>query len=469
MFNGTLLNICPRTGDLSSFLSYPDLMTQEFGQRIREARLRRGLTQQEVACGIVSAPFLSMVESGRREPSSEVLARLAERLDLDLSVGADSAGTASLIAIRTGLARARVAVETGDCAGALQGLDGIDRLFARVDGSDLRAEFHYWRGRAQEGLSQLDSAIRELTSAVEIAALRGSAFREIEMGIDLVRCLRVRGDLSAALERATRLKGRLPVGLEGSPLLATLTATMIELHFARGDHPMALLLADGADGMAAGESDPIIRALALCDASLASEERKEAALLLASEATRLMAVGGDAAALGRLQATAAWLYMRVSPPNIEAAAERLAAARNAFGTRIGAADSAKLHAETARLRWLRSDFVGARAEALAALNLLEGQPENEMTADPHLVAARAEAGLGDMDASRMHFREAQRILGGSQPSRATSIGWRELGDVYLELGHGEDAVLAYQQALSDAGLRVTPVEAVAAAGAPLRH
>lgn len=51
------------------------------GQRLRELRERAGLSLREVAkAAKVSAPFLSDVELGRRFPSNETLALIAQKL-----------------------------------------------------------------------------------------------------------------------------------------------------------------------------------------------------------------------------------------------------------------------------------------------------------------------------------------------------------------------------------------------------
>lgn len=55
-------------------------------RRIREARERRGLTQEEFAvrCGI-SVSFASLLERGERSPSYETLVDVAETLEMSLS------------------------------------------------------------------------------------------------------------------------------------------------------------------------------------------------------------------------------------------------------------------------------------------------------------------------------------------------------------------------------------------------
>ncbi|WP_252502156.1 helix-turn-helix transcriptional regulator [Sporosarcina sp. Marseille-Q4943] len=55
------------------------------GSRIRRLRESRGLTQKEASSGIISTSHYSNIESGRFEPSSEVLELLADRLDVPIS------------------------------------------------------------------------------------------------------------------------------------------------------------------------------------------------------------------------------------------------------------------------------------------------------------------------------------------------------------------------------------------------
>ena len=59
-------------------------MKVEFGRRLREARERKGLTQLELAKQAnLGESTISFYELGRREPSYEVLLRLAEILEVN--------------------------------------------------------------------------------------------------------------------------------------------------------------------------------------------------------------------------------------------------------------------------------------------------------------------------------------------------------------------------------------------------
>lgn len=54
------------------------------GERMRELRLERNLSLRKLAARIdKSAPFISDIELGRRFPSPEVLADIAQALDVD--------------------------------------------------------------------------------------------------------------------------------------------------------------------------------------------------------------------------------------------------------------------------------------------------------------------------------------------------------------------------------------------------
>src|SRR4030081_4143391 len=54
------------------------------GERLREARLARGLTQEQLARGLATKGFISQIERNRTTPSLPKLSVMAERLGLPL-------------------------------------------------------------------------------------------------------------------------------------------------------------------------------------------------------------------------------------------------------------------------------------------------------------------------------------------------------------------------------------------------
>ncbi|TCC54579.1 XRE family transcriptional regulator [Kribbella pittospori] len=62
------------------------LLRQVIGNVFRRLRRERGITLRELAeLAQVSVPYLSEIERGRKEPSSEILAAICRALDLDLT------------------------------------------------------------------------------------------------------------------------------------------------------------------------------------------------------------------------------------------------------------------------------------------------------------------------------------------------------------------------------------------------
>lgn len=60
-------------------------MNSSLGQKIRELRKQRRLTQQDLADGIVTPSMISQIESNRATPSPKLLEQLAHRLDVDIA------------------------------------------------------------------------------------------------------------------------------------------------------------------------------------------------------------------------------------------------------------------------------------------------------------------------------------------------------------------------------------------------
>ncbi|MCB5273561.1 hypothetical protein BJG92_01083 [Arthrobacter sp. SO5] len=57
-------------------------MGNGFGEKLRAERLERGLTQAELGRDVYSPSYISLLETGRREPTAEVIEELARRLEL---------------------------------------------------------------------------------------------------------------------------------------------------------------------------------------------------------------------------------------------------------------------------------------------------------------------------------------------------------------------------------------------------
>jgi len=98
------------------------LVRQEIGDVLRDFRLQKGRTLRQVASkASVALGYLSEVERGQKEASSEILASVAEALDTPISV---------------------IMREVGDRLAVIEGLNGIpdtlpEEFIAEFDNNNL--------------------------------------------------------------------------------------------------------------------------------------------------------------------------------------------------------------------------------------------------------------------------------------------------------------------------------------------
>ncbi|WP_198299790.1 helix-turn-helix domain-containing protein [Tumebacillus avium] len=141
-------------------------MFDSFGQRLRELRLKKGLTQIELAKGIITPSMISQVESDRARPSYKVLAALASRLEVPLEQLLEGVHLELEIASQYKMALSMVRAREFKAAVPL--LDGLLRASQhRIPRSSLTLELarcHLELGNAEEA-EKLLNELYQLASA----------------------------------------------------------------------------------------------------------------------------------------------------------------------------------------------------------------------------------------------------------------------------------------------------------------
>ena len=142
---------------------------RSFGSRLRAARLGASLTQRELARGIMSTSQLSLVERDRRRPSTDALARLAERLAVPVCELAPNLAVVGRERRECRLEQARRAISSGNLALA-------ERLatMALSSGSngERRMQAYIVRAEAREAMHMSQAAFDDLGLALDIARAR---------------------------------------------------------------------------------------------------------------------------------------------------------------------------------------------------------------------------------------------------------------------------------------------------------
>lgn len=214
-------------------------------ERLREARLRVGLSQRSLARGICTPAYISRLEKGERIPSLQLLRRLAERLDAD----ADELASGQPPTVGDPLVDAELALRLGDGAEA-------ELLFSEM----LEGGNRGVRARALSGLGRLAFERGDHRNAIELleeaTETPGSGAEVIET---LGRAYAMVGELESAIaifERAgdeARSRGDAVETLRFSVLLAN--ALIDATNFGRA----AEMLGDAIAAID-GSSDPLLRA-----------------------------------------------------------------------------------------------------------------------------------------------------------------------------------------------------------------
>ncbi|HKV30051.1 MAG TPA: tetratricopeptide repeat protein [Candidatus Dormibacteraeota bacterium] len=129
------------------------------GDRLREARLARGLTQEQLAKGLATKGFISQIERNRTTPSLPKLRLMAERLGLPLGHFTDDKSPHELTYLRKS---AELAVKAQEPERALS---LVNEGLALPATANERAELLRIQGLAFEALSRLNDALASLQTA----------------------------------------------------------------------------------------------------------------------------------------------------------------------------------------------------------------------------------------------------------------------------------------------------------------
>ncbi len=161
----------PRTRTSARATDKDRELAQRIGLRIREARHRAGLTQQQLAGERYTKAYVSALETGIARPSMVALNFLSERLNLPASHFIDEGHPAWT----------RLEVDMQLAAGEWQGAaDGYRALLEDVNDDGSRADL--LRGLA-EALARLDHGKDTIAAASEAARLYGLASRPADAAL----------------------------------------------------------------------------------------------------------------------------------------------------------------------------------------------------------------------------------------------------------------------------------------------
>lgn len=199
----------------------------EIGERIRQLRVQKGLTQRDLAEPRYTHAHVCTIEAGKRQPSRNALDYIAGKLGVDveeLSTGRPAGLKAQL---QLDLREARMELSRGERYEARSRLGGVLRQARRYSLLILQA-------KAQEGIALCEErdghprqAIELYEKAEELLA-KEPANLKVSIVCGKARCLHDAGDVRQALYELESLLHRLgQEGLDDPDALIRIHATMI--------------------------------------------------------------------------------------------------------------------------------------------------------------------------------------------------------------------------------------------------
>lgn len=429
----------PRTRLPTESAAHDHALAQQIGARIRDARKRSGLTQQQLAGDRYTKAYVSALETGIARPSMVALSYLAERLSLPPSHFLDEQNpTWSRLAVDMTLA-------AGDWQAAADGYASL--LDLSLD--DLgRAEA--LRGRA-EALARLDKGKDAVTAAAEAARLYSSLGRVSDEALArywLAYGLYLSDQEADAQSLLASLLERVRAGLKVEPdfemrLLMALAAVASR----GGDHPRSLTYLETARGLAE-DLDDRRRAMFLFNLAISYQETGdlEAAIRTGTQGLALLRSAGAVFESAQIENTLALAYL--SSGNVERAAELADQARSAF-EEVG--DDRFLCAvldTDAQVALAQGRFDDAIAAACRAIEMARATGNRGVELTAMLTEARALRAKDDAAGAEERYQAAAELARGGHSAGRTREVLREWAELRATLGDHRGAYELTREALA---------------------
>lgn len=412
---------------------------QDFGARLRKARRDRGMSQHDASTGIVTASFLSLIESGKRIPSPKVAAALAERVGVAVDVAEARPDTAN-----PHFVSALAAAQVGDMGAAAE-----QAMLLPLG----------WPGRGlidglvAEHRGELVESTRLLTAALQSAGVGSELWLEISAA--LCRIAFNAGNVAAAIEvgEAALAISDLPTP-RSEDLVVGIRASLSGVYCEAGNLARARELMEDP---AAQPSTAWQRGTQLWARSILAmvEGRSDEAEMLAAEALRLFREADRPISVARLQVNAAMVKLQAPGLQVQDVLALLVPAERTFRTLESPFDLAGCLSARARLEAMTGDRDAARTNVEEALLLVRDEGSG-LRARIYASAGLTFLMLGDRSHAEAQLLEARHLLEAGGVNRAAAATWRQLASAYEEMGQLDLALACMKAATDLLGVHVAP-------------
>jgi tetratricopeptide (TPR) repeat protein len=390
----------PRTKTVARATEQDAALARQIGARLREARQRAGLTQQQLAGERYTKAYISALETGIARPSMVALNFLSERLNLAPSHFLDEPTPAWT----------RLEVDMQLAAGDwLAAADGYERLLEETVEDQARAEV--LRGRA-EALVRLDRGREAVTVAAEAARLFAALGRVSDEALArywLAYGLYLSDAEADARSMLQGLLERVRAGLKVEPEFEMrLLMALAAVESRSGNYTESLANLEAARGMA-DDLDDRRRAMFLYNLAISYRETGdvEAAIRAGTQGLALLRAAGAGFESAQIENDLAMAYLATG--DVARAEELAQEARQEFER---AGDDRYLSAvldTEAQVALARGDTAGALELARRAHAMADATANRAVSLTAMLTEARALRAAGDSEAAEACYRDAAAL------------------------------------------------------------
>jgi tetratricopeptide (TPR) repeat protein len=427
----------------------PQQAAASLGERLRELRTTRGLTQTDLAGDRFSKEYVSQIERGKTRPTPETIAWLAARLGVDAGflehgVSADDRGR-----VEASLTRGEALAQAGDHPGAIEEFAHARAALSALGAVELEVRALAGEAWARAEVGEVRMAIELLGRARGLAEAPG--FSDVERADLLFRLGVCRYKLSS-ISTAIALFGEALSLAERSGLPCDLLRSKIygwrsrcyrrqrDWQAAREDVEHALQLAEAMD-------DPRAVADAHFLASVVAE-REGHWVLARAYAERAKAYYeelADRGRVGRLLNNLGGLNFLLGKPD-----EAKALLKQAFGVALevgSEADAAQAVSSLAQVHLRTEEIDLAEQQARHALELLDGRIDFlDEIGNAQLVLGRALLAQGRLDEAAAALADADESFAQMSSASHQAAVWVAMGDLAVRRGDDSEASKLYRRA-----------------------
>ncbi len=424
--------------------------TSGFAARLVRMRKAAGLSQTDVAGDDLSPSYVSLLESGKRQPSAAVVQLLAARLGCSSSMLWEGEHSERERRLSLEISYARLALTHG-------GLDDARaRLVSLLSESDIdqhrRDEATLLLGTALERTGELERAIEVLTPLFSRSITGHSHIPPSSVGVLLCACYLDVGDIHRGVSIGQEaLDAAVAQGLGGTEDYYRLGATLLWGHHELGNLSHAMGWAKQLILEAEQHRDVPGEAAIYWNAALLADSMGEVAeaLHLSERALVQLTESDNSRDLVRLRLTLADIQLRAGPQHARQALATLNIAKMNLTDLGSVVDEANWECLAAVANIVLGDLEAAREHAAAALEKTIDR-DHEITVDALIVAGDVANAGHQSEQARAHYQAAVGVLAGLTVRRGLVRLWRDLGDRLRAMAVYDLAADCFERALTTA-------------------